>query len=241
MSPSSFLAGLGLYAGRLPRPFTLQAHVRDILALIQPTLVIDVGAHEGEYGLSLRSLGYKGAIASYEPLAASADRLKRIAERDDSWSVRQIALGAQGGTAELHITTGTDMVSLHAPNARGMQRFPETMRIVDRKTVQVRTLEAEWVDLPANGPVLLKLDTQGHDMAVLEGAEPVLDQIAVIQTEVASRPLYNEVPSLAETLTWFESRGYALSGIFPVSRDVDRMTILELDAVFVRESVITRH
>ena len=68
---------------------------------------------------------------------------------------------------------------------------------------------------------------------MLEGAAGVLDRVAAIQTEVPIRPLYEGVAGLPEVLVALGGCGFALSGVFPVSADVE-LRLIEVDCVAVR-------
>jgi len=81
--------------------------------------------------------------------------------------------------------------------------------------------------------ILFKSDTQGYDLEVLKGAEPVLPRIAALQIEVAFIPLYAGVPSWHEVISWCEGRRFGLYGLFPVLRD-PRGQLVEADAILVR-------
>ena len=62
------------------------------------TLVIDVGANEGQYGAGLRRAGYTGRVVSFEPGAEAHRNLTQRAHADVQWDVApRLALGAEPG------------------------------------------------------------------------------------------------------------------------------------------------
>jgi hypothetical protein len=81
--------------------------------------------------------------------------------------------------------------------------------------------------------VFLKIDTQGYDFEVLKGAESVLPKISALQIEVAFVPIYDGVPPWHEVISWCESYGFGLYGLFPVLRDPNGH-LIEADAILVR-------
>jgi hypothetical protein len=100
--------------------------------------------------------------------------------------------------------------------------------------IPVRRLDALWADhVSPNARVHLKLDTQGYDQHVLQGAQRVLDRVASVQTEVAVKVIYQGAPRYPEALLRLEAMGYELTGLFPVVRDL-QLRIVELDCVMRR-------
>jgi hypothetical protein len=81
----------------------------------------------------------------------------------------------------------------------------------------------------------LKLDTQGWDLEVLDGAHRALDYIVALQTEVAVQPIYDEMPLMQDSLSAITGRGFTPSGFFPVTLD-SAMALIEFDLVAVRSA-----
>ncbi len=96
----------------------------------------------------------------------------------------------------------------------------------------VPTIRLDELDLPP-GNILLKSDTQGHDLQVIDGAEGLLDRVAAILVETAVRPIYEGSPLLPELLAVMSGRGYELAGLFPVLGDSDGLRQIEFDALFL--------
>jgi hypothetical protein len=81
--------------------------------------------------------------------------------------------------------------------------------------------------------VCLKLDTQGYDRTVLDGARSALRGILTLQLELSVQPIYKDVPTYLEVIPQLNSMGFELSGLFPVALDRN-LKVIELDAVMVR-------
>lgn len=197
--------------------------------------VVDAGAHHGEYAQIVRGLGFAGPILSYEPVPAAFEELARVSADDPDWFAHRIALGTSDGSAEIHVSGSTDFSSFKRLNAYAEATFPRA-RVTGHELVEVRRLDGvldEHLPPGAAGQILLKIDTQGSDLDVLDGATGVLDRVAAVQTEVPLQPLYEGVAGLPEVLAALAARGFALSGVFPVSAD-DRLRLIEVDCVAVR-------
>jgi hypothetical protein len=89
--------------------------------------------------------------------------------------------------------------------------------------------------------VYLKMDTQGYDLAVVEGASATLDRVLALQTEVALQPIYQDMrTTLCNTVPELRKRGFEVTGLFPVTRDQkDGLQIIEFDCIMVRSRMLS--
>ena len=226
----------GLSIERFPPPGSLSRHLAEVFAHLGTDLVIDVGAHEGGYVARLREeVRWPGRVVSFEPASISYQRLLRRFGDDPAWTGHQLALGHEAGRAELRIFPKGDLNSLLEPSAYGLDRYQKFSRPEGTEEVEVRTISDIFDDtVGAARSVFLKVDTQGSDLDVVEGAGAVLDRSPGLQVEVAVKPLYEGAPALPEVLTRLGDLGYELTGLFPVSRAWGGVSLVTVDGVFCR-------
>src|SRR5262249_23102767 len=149
---------------------SLAHHLQTLLSELAIDLVLDVGAHEGEFAGLLREIGYTGDIISFEPVAASFEKLTRSRQGDSRWRGRNHALGSEDGHLDLNIYEGSVFNSFLNPE--GASPFAK-QRIVGTERVAVRRLESALDEILADrshARIFLKMDTQGYDLIVLRGA-----------------------------------------------------------------------
>ena len=100
--------------------------------------------------------------------------------------------------------------------------------------VSVHRLDEVYADVVQDeSSVLLKLDTQGWDLVVLEGATGCLEDVRAIQTEVSVIPLYEKMPTWIDSMSWIDELGFQPTGLFPVTY-ADGFRSLEFDLVAAR-------
>jgi FkbM family methyltransferase len=128
-------------------------------------VVVDAGANKGAYTYWLRrATGPKGRVLAYEPQASLAAYLQRACVTF-GWNnvvVRQIALSDRAGIAKLHVPGGgvSPGASLEAVTS-GEETFECAVETLDRE------LKEERVSF-------LKVDVEGHELALFKGAEQTL-------------------------------------------------------------------
>jgi len=114
--------------------------------------------------------------------------------------------------------------------------------LVGEDTVEVRRLGDVFEDVTGGGTkkrVFLKIDTQGLDMQVIEGALPVIDQVVGIQTEIPVRQIYEEMPTFTGVVDRLAQLGFETVGFFPVGRDSSLLRVTEFDCVLIRPDRLT--
>jgi FkbM family methyltransferase len=198
--------------------------------------VLDVGANCGQYGRMLRGIGYSGTIISFEPVARSYQELCEASQGDSRWLTLPLALGELEGTAPIHVTASTDFSSFLRPNEYCRATFGEGPIETGVEHVRVRRLDdvlQEHAQAAGAARIFLKMDTQGYDQQVIQGASGCLERIVAVQSELSVRPVYDGAPRYLESLQWLEAAGYELTGLFTVNRDRE-LRLIEMDCVMVR-------
>jgi len=213
---------------------TLDAHLRLVLEKLNVDLVIDVGANAGQFGAGLRRLGYRGRILSFEPVTSTFERLQQRAAGDRHWQVFKLALGEQRETLAINAFESSDLSSILDPSAMGAANYP-SMRAGRKESIQVDTLDHVFESEGSSASrLMLKMDTQGYDLKVYRGASGSLGRVRALVSELSFQPIYEGMPDYRQMLAEFESAGFAVSGLFPVSRNPD-LSLIEMDCVLVRQ------
>jgi FkbM family methyltransferase len=197
-------------------------------------LLLDVGANTGQFAKEIRSAGYHGELHSFEPVKKAYDLLETASQNDHKWHTHQLALGAVRGTQTMNVMATSDLSSFNTPSQFGKDRF-KGFQSATQESVQVDTIDhfIESNKLQSR-KILLKMDTQGHDLEVLKGAAFSLKYILAIQSEISFQPLYEEMPYYLESLKTIENCGYSVAALNPVAKSED-LSVIEMDCLFIRK------
>jgi FkbM family methyltransferase len=210
------------------------ARRQKLLAHYGVDLVLDVGAGTGGYALGLREMGYRGRIVSFEPLAAAFAVLERRAAADLGWEAVRAALGAQAGRQMLHVAGNSQSSSMLEMLPRHARAYPQSA-YVGVEEVPVYPLDAIFHRYYRRSDVAyLKIDTQGYERHVLEGARDALADIVGVQLEMSLVPLYAGELPLSGMVAYMEALGYVLMSVEPVIDDPRTGQLLQADGVFFR-------
>jgi FkbM family methyltransferase len=210
---------------------------RPMFNSLRINLVLDVGANCGAYGTFLRKIGYTGEIVSFEPVSSTFAALKQTCAGDPHWRACSFALGNQDAQLPIRVAQGTDFSSFLKPNAFGSEQFPQSAS-TRTEIVWVRRLDSvlgEYVGGIPEPRIFLKIDAQGYDLQVLEGAAGCLNCILAMQTEISVLPIYEGAPDYHTALGQMKRFGFDIAGLFPVSQD-QAFRVIEFDCVMVRSS-----
>lgn len=225
----------GIEVRQFDPDLSLDTYLWMLFSTLNINCVLDVGGHRGEYATLLRNNSYQGEIITFEPVRESYEHLCQMAAHDPHWHIHRMGLGNAASTLEINVGEGTNYSSFHTPSSYGHATNPR-IAVQAMQTVPVKRLDAIIDEVTAhilNPRIYLKMDTQGWDAQVFEGAEGCLDQIFALQSEMSIQPLYNDMPAWLETLDQFQSAGYAISNMFAGFRD-NGLKLSEFDCVMVR-------
>jgi len=168
---------------------------------------VDVGANVGFWSIpAARSVGSGGRVISFEPNPWAVERFKRNVALNSHAGLAPIdlvdaALGAEPGKLELFsfdLEAGASRATLHRSAVRGGPAV--------HVTVPVTTLD-DFVDLEVD---VLKIDVEGHELAVLDGARHLLSNAPprLIIIEVQGNLLIHAGVTPESLVARIESLGY---------------------------------
>jgi len=184
--------------------------VRWLAQLIDPSRAsIDVGANNGVYSWWMSRLSLH--CYSFEP---NPVYLKDIRASGRNITASTVALSNVGGVANLFVPTdlrtGDDLAGL------------ATLRNGQEKAGRTFAVDLAPLDSIAMPPIgFMKIDVEGHEMAVLEGALSVVERdrpIIMIEAEERHRP--NAVTSMVDWFGRIKMTGFWLKDErwYPVSK-----------------------
>jgi len=209
-------------------------NLRSVLDRYDIQGVIDVGANIGQFGSLLRGIGYKHWIVSFEPVRALFDELSKRAQGDNYWRCYCMALGDENKEKDIIVAEHAVFTSFLPGTEYSIEVFGDDPRPSRTENVLLRRLDEQFPSFRnLSERWMLKLDTQGYDLKVLEGAMSSLPGISVLQTELSVRPIYFGMPSYREVLERLISLEYEISDLAAVNYDRQRRAI-EFDCLLVR-------
>lgn len=201
-------------------------------------LVLDVGANAGQYAVEIRRGGYAGRIVSFEPASETFARLREATRSDPLWTAQQLALGSAPCTATLNVAANEGKSSSFLDQREVAFGTTATMRYVGAETVEVSTLKTVGPDVASERDrIALKIDVQGLELEVLEGAGSFLDRVQAIETELSLYPMYEDQPDWRRLCDRTEELGFAFFAVDPGYSDPRSGRLIEMDGLFVREEL----
>lgn len=206
-----------------------------MLAAHRINLILDVGANKGQFGRQLRNAGYEGRIVSFEPLVFARKALIAACKGDPRWEVApQAAIGSEDGETEIHVAGNSEsssilnMLDSHAAAAPGSV-------YVGSEKVPLRRLDALAQDyLQRDSILFVKIDTQGYEDRVLQGAPNILARARGLQLELSLVPLYEGQRLYDEMIDQLKDLNFELWGVTPTFVDPKSGRLLQIDATFFR-------
>jgi FkbM family methyltransferase len=213
-------------------------HLRRQSALMRDrkiNLVLDVGANKGQYGTSLRKAGYKGRIVSFEPLRDAFAILQRAVAHDPLWECHNIAFGDSVGTATINISANSHSSSLLPVSARTLEIEP-SVGYVGTQEVVIHRLDSMLDQFAQpDDEIFLKIDTQGYELKILNGALGVISRFALIQLETSFFEVYHGETLIGDVIKYLDYIGYRVVSIEPGWENPTTGELLQADFTFGRK------
>lgn len=208
LSRAELAAGVRVYAASqiTERGIDMFADLDTYLPHTRIATVFDVGANVGQSARRYAEEFPAAIIHSFEPVAGTFAQL--ASSVPGRVRCHQIALGATADVGSMVKQGKTEMFYL-----LGDRPAPPSAAL---EQVSIDTLDNFCERHDIQRIDLLKIDTEGSDMAVLQGAERLLreQRVGIIQVEASMNSGNRHHVSFGAFMTHLEANGYRLFGIY---------------------------
>lgn len=143
-----------------------------------PTIVLDIGANDGDYTAAILKLAPHSSIHAFEPSPAIATFLTARFQNDERVAVHQFGLSNHIGKVQLYSNNFAGKMSSLVK--RNLSHLNVQFDLIEEITV---TTLRDWCASAGVKPHVLKIDVEGFEFQVLEGAGDMLSFVKVIQFE----------------------------------------------------------
>lgn len=196
-----------------------------------PKTVIDVGVAAGT--LDLYESFPEAHMLLVEPLAQFEPRLREILNKYKG-SYLIAAAAAENKTIEFNV---------HPDHLEGSSLYKETMgEEADGYKVMVPTVVLDDLiqERELKGPYLLKVDTQGAELDVLDGASKTLHETDVVVLETSLFQFMKGAPQFCDVVAYMKKIGFVVYDIINLGNRPFDNALAQVDIVFVKENGLFR-
>jgi FkbM family methyltransferase len=189
----------------------------------RPDLVVDVGAYVGEWTKQVLPIFPNAHFVMFEPQEDKQAALGELARSHDNVECVQTLLG-KGTKAEVtfyEMETGSSIYEERTTHPRRVRTYP------------MQTLDEALGNVSVTGAVFLKLDVQGAERDVLDGAVETLQRCEFILLEASLLDFNTDAPLLDELVVYLRDRGFVVYDVCDMRRKPNG-TLFQVDLLFSR-------
>ena len=166
--------------------------------------ICDVGASNGRWSHQCMKVFPRARYFCIDPLQENQAALAQLQQASPALGYWIGCLGAHTGTVRLNADgSGSSVLNGHTNNPYGESR-----------SVPMETLDNLIVSGICPPPDLLKLDVQGYELQVLQGAIRTLSRVQGVIAEVSFFPFQTGMPVFHEVVAYLADAGFAVYDIF---------------------------
>ncbi|CAN5885912.1 N/A [soil metagenome] len=189
---------------------------------IHAAAVIDLGAAEGTWTIKAEKVWPSADYILFEPLEERQKDLKVLAQRNPKIKPIFAAAGNKTGTVKFLVSDDLDGSGIYDAEKDGGNR-----------EVSLTTIDAEVKRLGVTGPFVIKFDTHGFEVPILEGAAETLKNTNLVIMECYGFRIAENCLLFPEMCAYMEKLGFRLADIINVVRRPGDELFWQCDAFFM--------
>ena len=191
---------------------------------VQPKVIFDVGAAQGEWARLAASIWSEARIIGFEPNQVNVSHLERTRHDLTQFEYIPCFLGTKRQTIQYEYRG--NQTSLYDATAGGAHQDTADMCVLDELLAQGR--------IPS--PELLKMDVQGYELEVLRGGTKAMSTCEAILIEVSFFRDHPQIPIVHEVLEFMTAHSFRWFDVMGILRHPEDDTLWQMDLLFLKSS-----
>jgi FkbM family methyltransferase len=173
-----------------------------------PLSIVDVGARDGNLG-EIDDLKSFIKYIGFDADKVECVRINRSPPPGfKDFKVYPYFIGDVVGPIIFNMYNSPGESSIYSPNHEHIQRFNSSFGVQSKVQVESTTLNAALREVQCESVDLLKLDTQGSELAIIKSSEELCNSVLLIESEVEFTEIYEGQPLAGEFLAYMYSLGF---------------------------------
>jgi FkbM family methyltransferase len=222
------------------RPMTRLHTEWKILEAMGPTptphVILDIGAHNGWFFHCWQDWCPAAEVHAFEPYPESFEAMRHLYGADPRVTLNQIGVGARPGELSFNVFGASKVSnSFLAPVEEAWNTLHYDTGSISKILVPITTIDDYIGSKKMNTIRLAKIDVQGYELQVLEGARNSLSQIDHILIEAGIERLYEGAPRFSDVFEFLQDHGFHLMSMRAWHRG--NHVLMETDMLFRRNGL----
>lgn len=211
--------------------------IKKVVNIDKNYIILDIGAFDGNSSILFTKTFPNYKITAFEPNETSYNIAIKNTKSFKNIEVKKIALSDKSDIAEFNITKNAVSSSLNSISdiLSKESGYKDELSVVKKITVETKPLD----DYKINTEILfIKIDTQGNELRVLEGAKNTLKNTLFVLVEMSNHNIYANGCKYFEVDNWFRNNGFKLVDIIILTRKKG-IIVTEFDAIYANVNKVS--
>ncbi len=233
---NKFLSKFNLRIEKISKNQNLYDVLAYIFKKLEINVLLDIGANEGQFANKVRKNGYAEKIISFEPLKDVYKELIKNSEKDINWTTQNFALGDYNGETIIN-ESNYSLSSSILPMTNLHLDAKKDSSFISQHKISIKKIDTYIQEKKLNyNNIFLKIDTQGTENKVLDGANNNLDKIKGILCELSLDELYLGQKLWIEIIEKMKSKNYEVWYLEKGFQHPKNRKVLQLDCIFLNKN-----
>jgi len=190
--------------------------------ITNPATIIDVGAAQGNWSIMAMEFFPKADYILFEPLEERKEILNFLSKKYKNFHIVNKAAGDNEKKIDFYVTNDLDGSGI-ADNGTNAKKT----------VIELTTLDIEIEKQKLSPPYIIKLDTHGFEVPILEGASNILSKTYVVIIECYGYKIAPNSLLFWEMCQYMEKKGFRLIDIVDITLRPKDSTFWQCDAFFI--------